>query len=85
MAIAARWSLGLVQDDGGHVVRAALLIEPARRLDLGHLLARGDGDAERLLHQHVLVLCGIEEIDPHRARFEGVAFSRLISTPWAAS
>ena len=73
MGVAVAGSLGasaLMQHDGRHVVRAALLIETARRLDLGHLLARGNGDPERVLHQVIFVLGGIQQVDPDRAAVE---------------
>ena len=44
-----------VEDVGGHVVGAALEVEPARHLDLGHLLARRDLDADEPLDLLLLV------------------------------
>ncbi len=49
-----------------HVARAVLDIEPARHLDLLHLLARRHGDAEELLDQLVFLHRRRDEIDPHR-------------------
>ena len=71
MGVAIAGSLGasgLMQHEGRHVVRAAFLIKTAGRLDLGHLLARGNGDPQRLLHQKVFILGGIQQVDPDRGR-----------------
>ena len=43
------------------------LVEPARDLDLLHLLARRNVDAELRLERRLLVGGGIQEIDPHEA------------------
>ena len=61
----------LMQHDGRHVVAAALLIEAAGSLDLGHLLARRHRDGERLLGREVLVLGGVQQVDPHNAGGDG--------------
>jgi hypothetical protein len=45
-------------------VTAALLIEAARGLDLGHLFARGHRDGERRLDAFLLVLGWDQELDP---------------------
>jgi len=42
------------------------VIETAGRLDLGHLLARRHGDAERLLDPEILLPGRVHEVDPRR-------------------
>ena len=55
--------------DAAHDVRgekngAALLIEAARRLDLGHLLARRHLETESSLDERLLLACRLEQVDP---------------------
>src|SRR5262249_53052726 len=57
----------LAHQGRGHVARAVLHIETARDLDLLHLLARRDRDADRAFDQLVLPLVRRDEIEPHRA------------------
>src|SRR5262245_39482653 len=58
--------LGGVKQRRRHEVGAVLLVKAARGLDLQLLLARRHVEFERAFDLLLLVLGGIEEIDPHR-------------------
>ena len=61
-----RRGLGVAHQRRGHEARVMLDVEPARDLDLLHLLAGRDGDAEQPLDQLVLAGRGIDQIEPDR-------------------
>src|SRR4051812_3124571 len=61
-----RTVLDTEQHAGRHIERAVALVEPARRLDLGHLLFGRDVELHALLDQLLLVLGGLLEVDPRR-------------------
>jgi hypothetical protein len=63
-----------VRDDRrGHVEHAVLFVETVRRLDLAHLLAGRDVDAERALDELLFLRLRFEQIDPDRVRRQRVA------------
>ena len=59
--------VGVRDDRRRHVRRLAVEVEPARRLDLEHLLARRKLEGQRRLDEPPLVVAGGEDVDPHRA------------------
>jgi hypothetical protein len=58
-------AVGVDQHRGGHERAAVLLIEARGGLDLGHFLAGGQQQADRLLDGHFLGAGGIDQLDPH--------------------
>ena len=52
------------QHGGGHIERAVFLVEPARRLDLAHLLLGGDVDAEGLVDAVEFLHRRVDHVDP---------------------
>ena len=56
--------VGLADDPRGHVARAVLGIDDLGRLEIVHLLARRDRDAQMLLDPLVLLGRRIEQVDP---------------------
>jgi hypothetical protein len=49
----------------GHVGRAVGLVEPAGQLDLGHVLAGRNADAQACLDRLLLLAGRIDQLDPH--------------------
>src|SRR6516162_10755406 len=56
----------LTHERGRHVSRAILYVESARDLDLLHLFAGRNGDADQLFNRPVLLHARCDHIDPHR-------------------
>jgi hypothetical protein len=50
---------------GRHHIGAILDVEPRRDLDLFHLFARRDADADQLLDRLLLLFRRMEEVGPH--------------------
>ena len=67
--------IGLAHQRGRHVPGVVLDVEPAGDLDLLHLLARRDGDAEMALEQLVFRQGRQDEVEPDRG-FRDVAIRR---------
>ncbi len=61
----------VVGDRCGHEISAALRIEAVRGLDLPHFGARRDIDAECFLDEAVLLLRGLQKVEPHAVPRDG--------------